>query len=1085
MRRWLLIALFGMGSLYAVGSSAHPLLLEDPTLSATHIAFAYGGMIWQVSRQGGVAHPLITGHGNLTRPLYSPNGHWLVFTATYQGNTDVYVATARGTDVHRLTYYPGANIAVGWTPDSHHILFRSARYASSYIPALFTVPVTGGFPEALPLPVGQTGSYSPHGKYLAYVPELQWERFWQHYQGGQQTTIRIARLSDSHVLRIPHGQAEDRNPMWIGHEVYFLSNAPGNFTLYSYDVRTGQIRMRVPRSRLDITSASAGPGAIVFDRFGQIDLYDLKTGHVRRIPIRLSGNIPSWRPRFIRAAPYIQDYGIAPDGVRAVFTAFGKIITVPARHGSIENLTTRTDTMDRDPAWSPNGRWIAYFSDRSGEYDLYVRPDNGVGPVRKVTLGQPNAFYGHLRWAPDSQKLVFSDQKLNLWYVNLAQSRPHPIRVATDRYMSPLHQFNARWSPDSRWIAYTVLEPNYLHEIRVYSLATHRSYALTHGTSDCLDPVFDPNGRYLYFTESTDTALSQGWLDMSSVDHPIRRSVYALVLEPQTPSPVAPRPGFPGRKASPTTPGSHRPVASPPRVRIDFQGIAARRVALPIPPANYTDLVVRPSGMLYLRRSPLVPLSQNLGGRGTFAVLRFDLAKRALKTLVAKTSVFRLASDGRYMLLKEGPQWLIQGTTGHLVKHVLPVRAMRVRINPRASWAEMYRDVWRIEHAFFYNPHFDGTPVNREEHLFARYLPGVGSRSGLNLLFREMLSYLAVGHMFVSGGRQPHTLRVGVGLLGADYRIRHDRYQITRILRGGAWNPDLYAPLAQPGLGVRVGDYLLAVNGHPLLGTENIYRAFEGLAHADVLLTIGSHANGDDDRTVVVKTVASEHALRVAAWVDHNIRVVNRLSHGLLGYVYLPNTGAAGYRNFNRYFFSQVNKAGVIIDERYNTGGFLSDYIIQYLKRRPMSLVVTRYGRSYIEPPEANFGPKVMIINRFSGSGGDALPWYFKMDHLGPLVGSRTWGGLVGIGGYPTLMDGGHVTAPRWAVEGLNGHFPVEDHGITPTIPVFENPEAVRRGEDPQLDRAVAVALKLLKEHPLPHYHRAPYRNYHLKLPHG
>ena len=1081
MRHWLLIALLGAGGCCAADAVAHPLLLQDPTLSATHIAFAYGGMIWQVPRAGGVAHPLITGHGNLTRPLYSPNGRWLAFTATYQGNTDVYVARAGGSHVKRLTFYPGANIAVGWSPDSREVLFRSTRYATSYIPALFTVPVTGGFPHELPLAVGQTGSYSPDGKDLAYVPELQWERFWQHYEGGQQTTIRIARLSDSHVRRIPHGTAEDRNPMWVGHYVYFLSNAPGNFTLYSYNVDTRRIRMRVPRTSFDILSASAGPGAIVLDRFGEIELYDLKAGETRPVPITLAGNIPDTRPRFIRAAPYIQDSGIAPDGQRVVFTAFGKVITVPARHGSIENLTTQAGTMDRDPAWSPDGRWIAYFSDRTGEYDLEVRPDDGIGPIRRVVLGQPNAFYGHLRWSPDSRKLVFSDQKLDLWYVDLAQRHPHPVRIAQDRYASPLSTFGARWSPDSRWVAYTVLEPNYLHAIRVYSLATHRSYALTHGASDCLEPVFGPGGHDLYFTESTDTALTEGWLDMSSLDHPIRRSVYALVLARRTPSPVAPRTGFPEGSTALLHPKAVPPVAP---VRIDFQGIARRRVVLPIPPANYTGLVAGPGGMLYLRRSPLVPLSENLGGAGTFSVLRFDLAKRKMKLLVPKTRVFRLAADGRFMLVQVGSGWFVERTMGKRTKRKLALGAMRVRIDPEASWTEMYHDVWRMEHAFFYNPHFDGTPVNREERFFARYLPGVGSRSGLNLLFREMLSYLAVGHMFVSGGLKPHTLNVGVGLLGADYRIRHGRYEITRILRGGTWNPALYAPLAQPGLAVHTGDYLLAVNGHPLGARENLYEAFQGLARATVFLTIGPHPDLQGAHTIAVKTLASEHALRVAAWVDHNIRVVNRMSHGELGYVYLPNTGAQGFRNFNRYFFSQVDKPGVIIDERFNTGGFLSDYIIQYLKRRPMSLVVTRYGHSYIEPPEANFGPKVMIINRYSGSGGDALPWYFKMDHLGPLVGHRTWGGLVGIGGYPVLMDGGHVTAPRWAVEGLNGHFPVEDHGISPTVPVFQNPELMRKGLDPELDRAVAVALQLLREHPVPEVHRAPYRNYHLHLPH-
>ncbi len=1060
-------------------AQAAPLLLRDPTLSAQHIVFSYGGMLWQVNRHGGVAHPLITGHGNLARPLFSPNGRWIAFTATYQGNTDVYVAQADGQGVRRLTFYPGPNIAVGWTPNSREILFRSTRYSSNYIPTLYLVPVTGGLPVALPLPTGQVGSFSPDGRSLAYVPELQWERFWQHYQGGQQTTIRIARLRNSSVVRIPHGTAEDRDPLWIGHEIYFLSNAPGNFTLFSYNVKTRRIRERLPARRMDVSSISAGPGGIVLDRFGQIGIYDLATGREHPVRIRLQGNVPDLRTRYIKAAPYIQDDGIAPDGVRAVFTAFGKILTVPAQHGSIENLTTRPGSMDRDPAWSPNGRWIAYFSDRTGSYDLYIRPDDGIGPVRRIALGEPNAFFGHLHWAPDSHRLVFSDQRLNLWTVDLAQSHPVPVRIATDRYASPLHDFHPRWSPDSRWIVYTRLLPNYLHAVMVYSVKTHKTHAITHGASDCLDPVFGAGGRNLYFTESTDTALTQGWLDMTSLDHPIRRSIYAVVLRRGGVSPLPLRSGFP------TTLKSGKPAvkAHPPRVRIDFAGLSERRVVLPIPPANYTGLTSGRKGELFLEKAPLVPASENLGGPPTFSVLEFNFANRHLQTLVAKTQVFHLASDGRFMLTRLGTHWQISSIGPHPVHHALDTAALRVRVDPQASWDEMYRDVWRIEHAYFYSPIFDGTPIVTEERRFARYLPGVGSRSGLNDLFREMLSYIAVGHMFVSGGLHPKTLHVGVGLLGANYRVRHGRYQITRILRGGAWNPTLYAPLAQPGLGVRVGDYLLAVNGHALRASENLYQAFENLAGDHVLLTVGPHPDDRGTHTLTVKTLASEHALRVAAWVDHNLRVVDRLSHGRLGYIYLPNTGLQGFQNFNRYFFSQVNKEGLIIDERFNTGGFLSDYIIQYLKRGPRSLVVTRYGKPYIEPPEANFGPRVMIINRYSGSGGDALPWYFKMEHLGPLVGTRTWGGLVGIGGYPELMDDGHVTAPRWAVEGLHGHFPVENHGIQPTVTVWQNPAKVRLGEDPQLDRAIAIALRLIREHPLPHPRRAPYRNYHLHLP--
>jgi tricorn protease len=1057
-----------------------PRLFLDPSVSSTSIAFSYGGLIWVVPRDGGVAHPLITGHGNFTRPIYSPNGRYLAFTATYQGNTDVYVARADGKDVRRLTYYPSPNIAVGWTSNSRDILFRSDRYGPHYVPRLFLVSVHGGFARPLPLPVGQAGSFSPHDREIAYVPELQWERFWQHYQGGQQTTIRIARLSNSRVVRIPHGTAEDRNPMWVGHHVFFLSNAAGQFTLYSYNVKTGRIRERLPVSRahFDVLSASSGGGRIVLDRFGRIEIYNPKTDQLRTVPIRLDGNIPDLRSRFVKAKPYIQNSTLDPRGRWVAFTAYGHLIEVPSVHGGILTLTQDPGEMVRDPAWSPHGNRIAYFSDKSGSYALYVRRADGVGPVTMIPLRSRYDFYRHLRWSPNGKRLLYADVRLHLYEIDLGRRSPRPRLVATDIYDSTVQHFDARWSPSSQWIVYTRLDPNFRHAVVLYSVREHRNYAVTHGASDCRYPVFSPHGRYLYFTESTDLGLSATPLDMTGLDHRVKRSVYALVLGRNTPSPIPVRGRFPGM----TRPvaGSHKKPVLGPR-RIDFSHIHRRMVALPIAPADYVGLRALPGHRLILLRAPSIPpISTPL----RFAVLRYDIVKRQMKTLLTNARVFHLAAEGERMLVAQGSHWFVESTFGKAVRHPIHVNRILVRIVPLKAWAEMYQDVWRMEHTYFYSPIFDGTPIDQVAKVFARYLPGVGSRHGLNILFREMLSYIAVGHMFVRGGMQPRTLHVGVGLLGARYSIEHGRYRIVKILRGGEWNPHLYAPLAQPGLHIRVGDYILAVDGHPIAPPESIYQAFEGLANMDVLLTVAPHADGAGARNVVVHTITNEAALNLASWVDHNIRVVNRLSHGKLGYVYLPNTAGAGLRYFNRYFFSQIQKQGVILDERYNTGGDLADYIIQYLERKPMALHVNRYGRTYVEPSQVLSGPRVMIINRYSGSGGDALPWFFKMAHLGPLVGTRTWGGLVGIWGYPELMDGGHVTAPREAIEGLHGHFPVEDHGISPTVRVWENPALVRKGIDPQLVEAVHLALQYLKRHPLPHYHREKYRNYHLVIPH-
>lgn len=1085
--RWglVLLACYGCEAL-----SANLLLLRYPTMSRTQIVFEYGGELWSVPRTGGAAHVLASGVDLLAHPIFSPNGRWVAFSGTFQKNEDVYVVSADGGQPRRLTYYPGPNVAVGWTPDGRSILFRSSRYSFSHPDQLFTVPLQGGLPVKLPLPAAEMGAYSPNGSHIAYVPGYQWEKYWQDYKGGQHTQVWVARLSDSSVVRIPTHNADEFDPMWVGDTVYFLSNRDGPTTLYGYDTKTGRVKRLIDNTGFDITSASAGPGGIIYSQFGQLHIYDFSTGTTHAVRVTVTGDLPQRRPFYKAVAHQILSSGISPHGVRAVFAAHGDILTVPAKHGSIENLTHSPGVMDRDPAWSPNGRWIAYFSDRDGEYDLYVRRQDGTGSARRIALGQKNAFYYGLTWAPDSQKVLFHDQRLNLWYVNLHAAEPRPVKVATGPYDSPLHEFQASWAPDSNWIAYAKELPNYLHAIFIYSLKNSSTHQVTHGSSDCLSPVFDRDGKYLYFTSSTDTALSEGWLEMSSLQHPVIRHVYIATLRAGEASPFAPRAGFEsaaaknpakGQEAHGTKSamsGTSKPVV------IDFKGLRSRAMPLPVPPGDYVHLTAGAPGVLYLQRRPTVIELADFSPHGPpMTVLRFKLKSRKSVPLVSGITNVSIAGPGGALLYRKGKTWFIARAVPHAKPTSLDLKHMRVLVVPAEQWAEMYRDAWRIQRAFFYSPIFDGLNTHAAEREFAHYLPGIASRAGLSFLFREMMSYMAVGHMFIRGGHVPKMSKVKDGLLGANYRVEHGHYRIVRIFRGGHWNPSVYAPLAQPGLKVKVGDYLLAVNGNRLDARMNIYAAFENLAGKTVTLTVGPRPELAGSHTVVVKTIRSEAALRHIAWIDHNRRLVNRLSHGKLGYVYLPNTGVAGYRNFNRYYFSQINKEGMIIDERYNDGGFLSDYIIDNLLRKPTALVVTRWGKTEVAPYEAEFGPKVMIINQYAGSGGDALPWYFKMYHIGTLVGHRTWGGLVGIYGYPVLMDGGHITSPRVAVEGLHGTFPVENHGISPNVKVWQNPQLVREGQDPQLERAVQIAMQKLREHPPQHYHRPPWRNYHLMLP--
>ncbi len=1074
---------FGRTSESQAGANgSHLLLLRYPSMSKTEIVFEYGGEIWEVPRAGGRAHVLASGMDMLSKPIFSPNGKMIAFSGTYDDNTDVYVVPADGGQPVRLTYHPGPDVAVGWTPDGKSVLFRSRRYSFSDPDQLYTVPVTGGFPKQLPLPQAEEGSYSPDGSHLAYVPDFQWESYWKDYKGGQHTQVWLARLSDSSVVRIPDENANERDPMWVGNKVYFLSDRDGAITLFDYETTSRKVTKLIDNKGFDITSASAGPGGIVYSQFGQLRIYDFATGHIQSVHATVRGDLPQRRPHFVKVGKNIVSASVSPSGVRAVFEANGDILSVPAKHGSVVNLTHSPAAMDRDPAWSPDGQSVAYFSDGQGEYDLYIRNQNGTGTARRIALGQDGAYYYGLTWSPDSKKLVFGDQKLDLWLLDLDGKKPHPVRIARNDH-AVLQLFKPSWSPDSLWIAYAKVMPNQLRAVFIYSLADGSTHQVTDASSDCRAPVFDADGKLLYFTSSTDTALTSGMWEMTGMARPVHRQVYAVTLEPDTPSPVAPRDGFEKPVADR---GDHadkikKENGKPPHVAIDFNDLEARVVALPIKAANYVGLSAGKSGELFLEKARLTLLDPEEVGPVT--IEKFDLKKQKTETIIEDVNDFELTANGEKMLYRRSGKWFIAKAAEKAKPEALDTADLKVFVVPSEQWAQMYRDAWRIQRAFFYNPGYDGLDVRAAEKEFAHYLPGIASRDGLTFLFREMMSYMSVGHMFIRGGYHPTMQEIRVGLLGANYKIEDGHYRITRIFTGGKWNPGVRAPLAQPGLEVKAGDYLLAVNGKPIRGSENLYKAFEDLADVDVTLTVGPNPDMRGAHQVTVKTIPSEFRLRHIAWIDRNIATVNRLSHGKLAYVYLPDTANGGFRNFNRYYFSQVDKQGVIVDERFNHGGDISDYIIQYLQRRPMALIVTRWIPPHVAPAMAIYGPKVMLINQFSGSGGDALPWYFKMDKAGTLVGERTWGGLVGIGGYPRLMDGGRITSPRVAVEGLDGTFPVENHGVAPDVTVWQDPRLIREGHDPQLERGIAIAIRELEQHPPARYTRPSWRDYHPVLP--
>jgi tricorn protease len=1085
---------------YRAAAADAPLLLQSPTISKTQVAFAYGGDIWIVDRAGGDARRLVTGTGLNTGPMFSPDGTMVAYTGNYEGNEDVYVVPAAGGEPRRLTHHPGTDVVVGWTPDGKNILFRSLRTSYSRFEKLFTVPVTGGFPTEVPLPMGVQGSYSPDATQMAYVP------FWnrrlgagqayiaiKQYKGGKTARIWLAKLSDSSIVSMPHGDWDDFCPMWLGDKVYFLSNRAGRAALYSYDPRSKEIKELVKATGFDIKSASAGPDAIVYEQLGSLHIYDPATGKTTRLNVRVAGDMPQLRPHFEKVEKQIRHANLSPSGQRAVFEAHGEILTVPAEKGDIRNLTNSPGVMDRYPAWSPDGASIAYFSDESGEYALHISSQDGLAAVRKIALGEPPSFFYSPLWSPDSKKIAFDDKRLNLWYVDLSAEHPAPVKVDTDRFDSPLHEFDVAWSPDNRWLTYTKQLENHMRAVFVYSLEDHKATQVTDGMSDALYPQFDRNGKYLYFAASTNLGLSTGWLDMSSVEHPVTRSAYVAVLRKDLPSPLAPesdeeKPGAKkeeanGRdkaeKAADQDKEKDKEKKEPVKVAIDFDHLDQRILALPIHDRNYEALLAGKEGVLYLLEGEIV----SRGGNGPphYVVQRFELKTRKTEKLLGGVREFTVSANGEKMLYRQGDNWFIAAADKppKAGEGQLKLADMEVAVDPRAEWRQMFHEVWRIERDFFYDPHFHGVDLKAAERAYAPFVEGMASRADLSYLFSDMLANINVQHMYVGGGMMPELKTVKVGLLGADYTLENGRYRFARIYNGENWNPELHAPLTQPGVNVKEGEYLLAVNGRELHAADEIFSFFQETAGKQVVLKVGPKPDGTDSRQVTVVPVDSETSLRNLDWIEGNRRKVDKLSGGRLAYVYLPNTAGAGYTNFNRYFYAQVGKEGAVLDERFNGGGLLADYIIDALRRPVMSRIATREGEDYSEPEEAIYGPKVMIINEYAGSGGDAMPWYFRKAGIGPLVGTRTWGGLVGIGGYPELMDGGTVTAPRWAIYGIKGEWEVENHGIEPDIPVDLDPRLVRQGHDPQLEKAVEVALESLKEHPLPSFTRPPYPIYH------
>ncbi|PYQ24668.1 MAG: peptidase S41 [Acidobacteria bacterium] len=1046
-------------------------LLSDPAISADRIAFAYANDLWVAGLDGTGARRLTSHPGIESGPCFSPDGALIAFTGRYEGNPDVYVVPAEGGVPRRLTWHPGADTALGFTPDGKAVLFSSPRevYTSRYL-QLFTVPVGGGEPTRLPIPHAVKAAISPDGRTIAYLPVFEAFNEWKSYRGGTASRLLLFDTTTFAVEAVPQpaGRCNDTDPMWIGSRLYFRSDRDGEFNLYSFDPATKAVSRLTRHADFPVVSASAGAGRILYEQAGYLHLFEPAAATSARLEVGVPADLVETRPRYVKGVKYARETSLSPSGARVAVGFRGEILTVPREKGDDRNLTRSPGAHDRFPSWSPDGKQVAWFSDASGEYALRIAGQDGRGPSREIAL-QGSGFYEDPRWSPDGKKISYTDNSRAIWILDVASGQS--TKVDSDAMYGPVKALKHAWAPDSQWLAYTRNTSTYINRIWLYSMAERKAWPLTDGLSDAREPAFDPNGKYLYFLVSTDAGPVQDWFSQASADLAASRSIYLAVLARGVPSPLARESDEEGaRKEEPAKDAKKEP-APPVKVTVDLDGLSQRILALPPKPAGYSDLQVGNTGQLFYRKEP----GAQRGGDATLD--RYDLEKRKEDSLAESVSAFEVSRDGKRVLVKVKDAWSICDVADKLdlAKQKLGTDAVQVKIDPPAEWAQIFHEAWRINRDYFYDPGMHGTDWKAMRAKYAAFLPEVTTRQDLSRVMQWMFSELAVGHHRVSGGDSlAEAESVPGGLLGADYSVENGRYRFKKVYGGLNWSPDLRSPLTEPGVDARPGEYLLAVEGVPLRYPDNLYARFERTAGRLVEITVGPNADASGSRTVKVVPVENEQGLRNRDWVESNLRKVTEATKGRVAYVYVPDTANRGHLYFKRYFFPQADREAIIVDERHNGGGSVADYYIDILRRPSISHWAMRYGADLKTPIAGIHGPKVMIADETAGSGGDLLPWMFRKLGLGKVVGTRTWGGLVGVLGFPVLMDGGSVTAPDLAIWTEDG-WVVENEGVAPDVEVEQTPADVIAGRDPQLEKAIEIVMKELAASPAPVPRRPPY----------
>jgi len=1053
-----------LGSALPATAQVDARLLRHPDVSETQITFVYGGDVWVVPKSGGTANRLSSPAGDEAFPRFSPDGQTIAFSGNYDGNVDIYTLPAGGGVPTRVTHHGGGDRLVDWVPGGDSLLYATSMHSGRQrFSQLYHVSASGGHPRQLPLGYGEFGGYSSDGRYLAFTPETRVFRTWKRYRGGAAPDIWVYDTQTGTAEKLTDHPANDELPMWDGATVYFLSDRGPNqrYNIWAKNRETGETRQVTTFADFDVHFPAIGPSDLVFEAGGDLYRMDLETEEPQVVNVDVITDRRAVKTRTESVAAQMQNARISPDGKRAVVEARGELYSLPAEHGVVRALTRTSGTAERHPAWSPDGETIAAFSDASGEYELTLRPADGSGEPETVTsLG--DGFRYQPYWSPDSEKIAFIDEAMTVRIYDTEAGEATTVEQFpswVNHY--GLSNFELSWAPDSRWIAYSRTLENDQSAVFLYDVENGEKHQVTSGFYATAEPTFGPNGNHLFVSTNRNFDPVYGDYDSDFV-YPNATHIAAIPLREDVDSPLAPRNdevstdgengnGENGNGEDGDENGEEADEEA--AVEIDLDGFEDRMVVLPVEPGNYPRLAAADGKVIY-HRAP-----RTGSGDDPAPIVYFDLEEREEKTILDDADRFVLSANGEKLLVSNQRQLaIIDVAEGQSMKETLPTSEMEMRLDPRAEWQQMFADAWRFQRDYFYDPTLHGVDWQQMRERYGALIDDAVTRSDVNFIIGELIAELNASHTYRGGGddlEDPD--QRSVGYLGVNWSATDGAYRIAEIVRGAPWDAETRSPFDRPGVDVEEGTYVLAVNGTEISTDEDPWAAFQGRAGETVELTVNDAPTTDDARRVVVEMLSpnEDERLRYLAWIEQNRQRVQTATDGDVGYVYVPNTGIDGQTDLLRQWRAQVHKDALIIDERFNSGGQIPDRFVELLNRPAKAFWAVRHGEGFQSPSVMHRGPKTMLINGWSGSGGDAFPDYFRKAGLGPLIGSRTWGGLIGISGAPTLVDGGVATVPTFRMYDPDGTWFAEGQGVRPDVQVVNNPAVLYDGTDQVLERAI------------------------------